>query len=172
MESERREALADYLVVRHFDGNGCGTHENNACSVCFGPSPMTANEIAEMLAPLLAEWSEQDRAKGATDLANAWQWGGWAEALLSPSPNGTLATAQAVTDWLRANAAALAPSTPRRAEPGVQGGDGEGCEVCGRPIDWTGQTAPGAPCMGCGRYPAARPDTTTPSSGTSPRESE
>lgn len=33
----------------------------------------------------------------------------------------------------------------------------DACERCGRPDDWTGDLAPGAPCMGCGRYPAARP---------------
>lgn len=40
------------------------------------------------------------------------------------------------------------PATP--AEP-------DACEVCGRSWDWSGPLAPGAPCMGCGRYPAARP---------------
>lgn len=30
------------------------------------------------------------------------------------------------------------------------------CPRCGRGHDWAGATSPGAPCMGCGRYPSAR----------------
>lgn len=41
------QRIADYLESIHWDGNGCGTHGTSACSNCFGPSPMTAREIAE-----------------------------------------------------------------------------------------------------------------------------
>ncbi|MGV3564177.1 MAG: hypothetical protein ACO1ON_12945 [Nocardioides sp.] len=38
------------LERTHFDGQGCGTHGSNACLNCHGPSPMTAREVAAVLA--------------------------------------------------------------------------------------------------------------------------
>lgn len=43
---EQVEAAAETLIARHWDGTGCGTHGANACSNCFGPSPMSAYEVA------------------------------------------------------------------------------------------------------------------------------
>lgn len=38
---------AERLETIHWDGKGCGTHDNGACSHCFGPSPMLAEEIVQ-----------------------------------------------------------------------------------------------------------------------------
>lgn len=43
---EQVEAAAKALIARHWDGTGCGTHGANACVSCFGPSPMSAHEVA------------------------------------------------------------------------------------------------------------------------------
>lgn len=45
-----------------------------------------------------------DRARVIAELADSWTQGMWAEVLLFPTPNGPIATAQAVGDWLRAEA--------------------------------------------------------------------
>lgn len=54
---EMRQAIertvVDTLRRIHFDGNGCGTHDSGACSVCYGPSPLDATEIAEHLVPAI-----------------------------------------------------------------------------------------------------------------------
>lgn len=47
------ENIRKALLLRHFDGNGCGTHDGTACSVCFGPSPMDAREVAEVVVAAL-----------------------------------------------------------------------------------------------------------------------
>ena len=47
------EMLRSRLNLVHFDGNGCGTHGNTACSVCHGPSPMSALEVVKELEPLI-----------------------------------------------------------------------------------------------------------------------
>lgn len=44
------DAIAKRLHLIHFDGQGCGTNGSNACSNCFGPSPMSADELAEDIA--------------------------------------------------------------------------------------------------------------------------
>lgn len=44
------EAIAARLTRIHFDGEGCGTYGPNACSNCFGPSPMSAHELGRDLA--------------------------------------------------------------------------------------------------------------------------
>lgn len=51
------DALAERLRTAHFDGLGCGTHGVNACVHCFGPSPMSATEIAEEVDRFLREQS-------------------------------------------------------------------------------------------------------------------
>jgi len=40
------EAMARALNRVHWDGTGCGTTGNSGCVYCFGPSPMTASEVA------------------------------------------------------------------------------------------------------------------------------
>lgn len=47
--------IADRLRTVHFDGNGCGTHGPNACSNCYGPSPMSADEVAREVAAVVAD---------------------------------------------------------------------------------------------------------------------
>lgn len=42
-------AGADALERMHWDGEGCGTHGTNACSICHGPSPMTPTEVARVV---------------------------------------------------------------------------------------------------------------------------
>lgn len=63
-----RDELAAFLESEHFDGTGCGTNGSGACSYCYGPSPMTAEEVAEAVRPWLAE---HDRVVAA----NAWDEG-------------------------------------------------------------------------------------------------
>ena len=38
----------------HFDGNGCGTHGSNGCSICFGPNPMDSYEVAQVVLEAVA----------------------------------------------------------------------------------------------------------------------
>jgi hypothetical protein len=64
MSDDMRERVAEVLRRQHFDGTGCGTNGSNACSNCFGPSPMTADEIADALLPLIAE----ARTEGAAEV--------------------------------------------------------------------------------------------------------
>lgn len=52
------QAIADRLELVHFDGNGCGTHTGSACSTCFGPSPMSAQEVAIEVAVLIIQMQE------------------------------------------------------------------------------------------------------------------
>ena len=44
-----RDELAATLTGQHFDGQGCGGSHAGACSSCYGPSPMSAHEIADAL---------------------------------------------------------------------------------------------------------------------------
>lgn len=49
------EVLAAHLTRIHFDGTGCGDLSSpGACSNCYGPSPMTAQEVAEAAVDALA----------------------------------------------------------------------------------------------------------------------
>lgn len=68
LSPERRDELAQHLRVRHFDGEGCGTYGVNACSICHGPSPMSAQDVADSLAPLIAGWLAAEREAGKHDL--------------------------------------------------------------------------------------------------------
>lgn len=47
--------VVDTLRSIHFDGTGCGTNGTGGCSVCYGPSPLDATEIAEHLAPAIMD---------------------------------------------------------------------------------------------------------------------
>jgi len=47
--------VVDTLRAIHHDGTGCGTSGTGGCSVCFGPSPLDATEIAEHLVPALMD---------------------------------------------------------------------------------------------------------------------
>lgn len=40
------DRVAGKLVAVHWDGTGCGDTGGNACSYCYGPSPMSAAEVA------------------------------------------------------------------------------------------------------------------------------
>ena len=44
-----RDKLAATLTAQHFDGTGCGDPGVGSCSNCYGPSPMSAREIADAL---------------------------------------------------------------------------------------------------------------------------
>jgi hypothetical protein len=48
--SEVARRIADELHTRHWDGTGCGTNGPSACSICYGPSPMTVHEVAAIAA--------------------------------------------------------------------------------------------------------------------------
>ena len=39
------EKVARELIATHWDGTGCGTTGTNACSNCFGSSPMDPFEV-------------------------------------------------------------------------------------------------------------------------------
>lgn len=43
------EYIARALERIHWDGTGCGTHGVNACSNCFGPSPMSSHEVVRFV---------------------------------------------------------------------------------------------------------------------------
>ena len=51
--TELIEAIANRLDRVHFDGKGCGTHGDTACSTCHGPSPMSALEVATEVVALI-----------------------------------------------------------------------------------------------------------------------
>lgn len=53
MTSITAKQIAQRLRDIHFDGQGCGTHGSNACSNCFGPSPMNEDEIAREIVALI-----------------------------------------------------------------------------------------------------------------------
>lgn len=57
-EIDLRNAIAAALARSHWDGEGCGTYGSNACSNCFGPSPMNEREIADLVvkAVVMAGW--------------------------------------------------------------------------------------------------------------------
>lgn len=52
-EQTDREKVAAHLASIHFDGTGCGTTGTNACSNCYGPSPMDAYEVADAVLAVL-----------------------------------------------------------------------------------------------------------------------
>lgn len=55
---------ANRLRIIHWDGMGCDTHGTSACTNCFGPSPMTAHEVAaEVLAAVLPSYKQSVTAK-------------------------------------------------------------------------------------------------------------
>lgn len=43
------ERVAGELAEAHWDGTGCGDAGRNACSYCYGPSPMSAGEVARFV---------------------------------------------------------------------------------------------------------------------------
>lgn len=50
-DPETVAGIAEMLRRIHFDGTACGDPQSpGACSNCFGPSPMTADEIAQAVA--------------------------------------------------------------------------------------------------------------------------
>lgn len=46
--SDLVKQIESELIFQHWDGTGCGTNGPNACANCFGPSPMSAREVAEI----------------------------------------------------------------------------------------------------------------------------
>lgn len=67
------ERAGEQLDRSHWDGQGCGTHGTNACTYCFGPSPMTTAEVVEQVLTAAAEDRE--------GLAEAMQQADWRAAL-------------------------------------------------------------------------------------------
>jgi len=55
MRQAIERAVVDTLRSIHHDGTGCGTNGSGGCSVCYGPSPLDATEIAEHLVPAIVD---------------------------------------------------------------------------------------------------------------------
>lgn len=55
--TELEELIANRLRSIHFDGTGCGgtPYDTGNCSNCYGPSPMSADEIAEEVVGIMKE---------------------------------------------------------------------------------------------------------------------
>ncbi|MGL4998001.1 MAG: hypothetical protein ACRC5T_03285 [Cetobacterium sp.] len=47
--------IAKHLESLHFDGTGCGINGSMGCSMCFGPSPMSAKEVVEAVLKFIGE---------------------------------------------------------------------------------------------------------------------
>lgn len=59
-----RETIAAHLNAIHFDGNGCKTTGPNGCSNCFGPSPMSALEVADAVLSLFTTDTTEENPNG------------------------------------------------------------------------------------------------------------
>lgn len=70
--------------------------------------------------------------------------GGIKAPVIAPEIAPEIANAIISSDWLVAH----------DAEIHALYSDWRYCPRCGRAPDWEGPSSPGAPCMGCGRYPA------------------
>ncbi len=69
----------------------------------------TVDEIADSLLPVVTELTARAAADAVTAVADAWQWGGWANTpRRADRVADRIGAAQYVTEWLRARAARLA----------------------------------------------------------------
>jgi hypothetical protein len=122
----------------------CGAHSPGAFNVDLTRTEVDASRFsheADALAPLLDEWSAQDRAEALREAAEAWgggMVGKWLNDRAGDIPRngpaevwdegfnagfligGEAARREPTSRIFNPYRAALAPSTPRRTEPGVQ----------------------------------------------------